>query len=127
MNRPDDQPFYVDVGTSIAAVRCASDDAVLLWHDHGRHGRWAIDEVERTCRRMNDEAARHYRAGPAGDIHALREALVAVRRFVCREESIPGHAADCLLSIIDPALSTAPVPESCAAALPPPSPEHPAK
>ncbi|MBO7688414.1 MAG: hypothetical protein J6V72_18675 [Kiritimatiellae bacterium] len=50
-----DKPFYVDVGTSIAAVRCASNHDVVYWLDHViRHS--AIKDVEELCDRLNKEA-----------------------------------------------------------------------
>ena len=50
-----DKPFYVDVGTSIVAVRCASNHDVVLQYDHS----WRPSSIElaRTaCDRMNKEA-----------------------------------------------------------------------
>ena len=52
-----DQPFYVDVGTSIVAIRCASNHDVIIEKDHVAHGKWAIEEAHRLCDRMNQEAA----------------------------------------------------------------------
>ena len=50
-----DKPFYVDVGTSIAAVRCASNHDVVYRLDHViRHS--AIKDVEELCDRLNKEA-----------------------------------------------------------------------
>lgn len=49
-----DKPFYVDVGTSVAAIRCASDDEVIDSLDHNGYKN-AIKIVERTCERMNKE------------------------------------------------------------------------
>lgn len=49
-----DKPFYVDVGTSVAAIRCASNGDVIDSMDH--YGKdHAIKIVERTCDRMNRE------------------------------------------------------------------------
>lgn len=53
-----DKPFYVDVGTSIVAVRCASNHDVVFWDDHVRRGKWAIKEAERVCARLNAETDR---------------------------------------------------------------------
>lgn len=53
-----DKPFYVDCGTSIAAVRCASNHDVVARFDHGVHGDWAIEEAGRVCDRLNAEAAK---------------------------------------------------------------------
>ena len=54
-----DKPFYVDVGTSIAAIRCASNHDVVCSIDH--HG-WknSIELLEKDCDRMNQEAERFY-------------------------------------------------------------------
>ena len=46
-----DKPFYVDVGTSIVAVRCASNHDVVLEYDHSRHP-FVIELAEKTCDRM---------------------------------------------------------------------------
>ena len=51
-----DKPFYVDVGTSIAAVRCASNHDVLVRSDHVLCGQRVIKEVEELCDRLNKEA-----------------------------------------------------------------------
>jgi hypothetical protein len=50
-----DKPFYVDVGTSIVAVRCASNHDVVLEYDHSRHP-FVIELAEKACDRMNREA-----------------------------------------------------------------------
>lgn len=50
-----DKPFYVDVGTSIVAVRCASNHDVVLKYDHS----WrpsSIELAKTACDRMNREA-----------------------------------------------------------------------
>ena len=50
-----DKPFYVDVGTSIVAVRCASNHDVVLQYDHS----WLPQSIQLTkdaCDRMNKEA-----------------------------------------------------------------------
>lgn len=50
-----DKPFYVDVGTSIVAVRCASNHDIVLRYDHS----WrpsSIELVKTACDRMNREA-----------------------------------------------------------------------
>ncbi len=51
-----DKPFYVDIGTSIAAVRCASNHDILVRRDHGLCGQRVIKEVEELCDRLNKEA-----------------------------------------------------------------------
>lgn len=50
-----DKPFYVDVGTSIVAVRCASNHDVVARYDHARYGKQSIEEAERICARLNAE------------------------------------------------------------------------
>ena len=50
-----DKPFYVDVGTSIVAVRCASNHDIVLRYDHSRHPS-VIELAETVCNRMNKEA-----------------------------------------------------------------------
>lgn len=49
-----DKPFYVDIGTSIAAVRCASNHDVVYRRDHILYN-GAIKEVEELCDRLNKE------------------------------------------------------------------------
>ena len=50
-----DKPFYVDVGTSIVAIRCASNHDVVVKYDHELHP-CAIKTLEDACDRMNEEA-----------------------------------------------------------------------
>ena len=49
-----DKPFYVDVGTSIVAVRCASNHDVVLEYDDVRHP-IVIELTKKVCDRMNRE------------------------------------------------------------------------
>lgn len=49
-----DKPFYVDVGRSVAAIRCASNHDVVGSLDHNG-SMFIINIVERTCDRMNRE------------------------------------------------------------------------
>lgn len=49
-----DKPFYVDVGTSIVAIRCASNNDVIVRYDHVVHPH-AIELIEKICDRMNKE------------------------------------------------------------------------
>lgn len=49
-----DKPFYVDVGTSIVAIRCASNHDVLVRYDHARFPQ-SIKLTEDVCDRMNKE------------------------------------------------------------------------
>lgn len=51
----DDKPFYVDVGTSIVAVRCASNHDVVFQYDNNRLPQ-VIQIAKDTCDRMNKEA-----------------------------------------------------------------------
>ena len=49
-----DKPFYVDVGTSIAAIRCASNHDIISETDHHGSKAW-VNWVEDKCDRMNRE------------------------------------------------------------------------
>lgn len=68
-----DKPFYVDVGTSIVAIRCASNHDVVVEYDHELHP-CAIKTLEDACDRMNEEAeiGKH---PPIGNAAEMREAL----------------------------------------------------
>ena len=48
------KPFYVDVGTSIAAIRCASNHDVIFEYDYTGRSQ-VIQFVKETCNRMNRE------------------------------------------------------------------------
>lgn len=50
-----DKPFFVDVGTSIAAVRCQSNSDVLYRFDHVSLGKAGIEMAKKMCDRMNAE------------------------------------------------------------------------
>ena len=50
----DGKPFYVDVGTSMVAVRCASNHDVIVEYDHARCPQ-IIKIAEDMCNRMNRE------------------------------------------------------------------------
>ena len=50
-----DKPFYVDVGTSIVAIRCASNHDVLFEYDFEKCPQ-VIGFAKDTCDRMNKEA-----------------------------------------------------------------------
>ena len=50
-----DKPFYVDVGTSIVAVRCASNHDVIERYDYMRNP-YTLKLAEDVCDRMNKEA-----------------------------------------------------------------------
>lgn len=49
-----DKPFYVDVGTSIVAIRCASNHDVVLEYDDVRHP-IVVELTKKVCDRMNRE------------------------------------------------------------------------
>ena len=49
-----DKPFYVDVGTSLSAIRCASNHDVVCSLDHTR-SEHSIKLIEEKCERMNRE------------------------------------------------------------------------
>ena len=49
-----DKPFYVDVGTSLVAVRCASNHDVLMRYDYSLHPH-SLDFAKGICDRMNKE------------------------------------------------------------------------
>ena len=49
-----DKPFYVDVGTSIVAIRCASNDEVIVRYDHVLHP-YTLNLAKEICDRMNRE------------------------------------------------------------------------
>lgn len=48
------QPFYVDVGTSVVAIRCASNHDVIERYDHVRHP-YTLKLAKDICDRMNKE------------------------------------------------------------------------
>jgi hypothetical protein len=50
-----DKPFFVDVGTSIVAIRCASNRDVIFEYDHGRCPH-VLKIAKDVCERMNMEA-----------------------------------------------------------------------
>lgn len=49
------KPFYVDVGTSIVAIRCASNHDVIVRYDHVWKP-FTFDLAKDICNRMNSEA-----------------------------------------------------------------------
>lgn len=49
-----DKPFYVDVGTSLVAVRCASNHDMLMRYDYSLHPH-SLDFAKGICDRMNRE------------------------------------------------------------------------
>lgn len=50
-----DKPFYVDVGTSVVAIRCASNHDVIAEYDYGIHPP-IMQLAKEVCDRMNKEA-----------------------------------------------------------------------
>ena len=50
-----DKPFYVDVGTSVVAIRCASNHDVVVRYDLVLHPH-TLNLAEDRCDRMNREA-----------------------------------------------------------------------
>lgn len=90
-------PFYVEVGTSIVAIRCASNHDVVWRADHSVHGKATVDWAESVCTRMNQEA--HIRElskngadfGQLGNAAKLREALN--RLVIASEGFLKTHSA----------------------------------
>ena len=74
-------PFYVEVGTSIVAIRCASNHDVVWRADHSVHGKSTVDWAESVCTRMNQEAHKREmrdavtNCNQFGNAAKLREAL----------------------------------------------------
>lgn len=85
-------PFYVEVGTSIVAIRCASNHDVVWWADHSVHGKSTVDWAESVCTRMNQEAHKRECGESVTGSNQLRDALDKARRFI---DSSP------LMSIVD--------------------------
>ena len=75
-----DKPFYVDVGTSVAAVRCASDDAALVRFCNDKSGVFCAHEM---CDRLNREAC--FRNGEAAR-WALREIMDRIGYLFARTD-----------------------------------------
>lgn len=50
-----DKPFYVDVGTSIVAIRCQSNRDVIDRINYVRLGKVYIEMANNMCDRMNAE------------------------------------------------------------------------
>lgn len=75
------KPFYVDVGTSIAAVRCQSNDDVLDRFDHDRMGKFVIEMAEQMCDRMNAEVDKFIAAKDA-EIEELKKENARLRVIV---------------------------------------------
>lgn len=120
-------PFYVDVGTSIVAIRCASNHDVVWRADHSVHGKATVDWAESMCTRMNQEAHRQGLSknaskngadfGQLGDAAKLREALKHIKdrlphmlqyMRVHWEDASAGGYFDELMLVINAALATPP-------------------
>ena len=76
-----DKPFFVDVGTSIAAVRCQSNRDVVYSFCHTSLGRAGIEMAEKMCERMNAEVDR-FIAEKNTEIDDLRGKLKRVYRVL---------------------------------------------
>lgn len=89
------QPFYVDVGTSVVAIRCASNHDVIERYDHVRHPH-TLELAKDTCGRMNREVEIHN----SGDCAKLREALKLCVDEMCNRcrdlASARGNPLPCL-------------------------------
>ena len=77
-----DKPFYVDVGTSIAAVRCQSNRDVLYRFDHVSIGKAGIEMANNMCDRMNAEVDKFIAAKDA-EIENLKKENAQLRVINC--------------------------------------------
>ena len=77
-----DKPFFVDVGTSIAAVRCQSNMDVLDRFDHVRMGKAGIEMANNMCDRMNAEVEKFVAAKDA-EIEDLKKENASLRVINC--------------------------------------------
>lgn len=100
-----DKPFYVDVGTSIAAVRCQSNRDVLDRFDHVRLGKAGIEMAEKECDRMNAEVDK-FMAAKDEEVVSLRslvkELAVALEKiddmynsYMCKFFTGTKHCSKC--------------------------------
>ena len=76
-----DKPFFVDVGTSIAAVRCQSNMDVLDRFDHVMLGKAGIEMANNMCDRMNAEVDKFIAAKDA-EIEKLKKENASLRVIV---------------------------------------------
>ena len=76
-----DKPFFVDVGTSIAAVRCQSNMDVLDRFDHVMLGKAGIEMANNMCDRMNAEVDKFIAAKDA-EIENLKKENARLRVIV---------------------------------------------
>lgn len=88
-----DKPFYVDVGTSIAAVRCASNRDVVCQRDHAWGDPSAIQYIKELCDRLNKEAELFYSPRATVSLKA-REALAAPVRNCDRFATVKDAAIE---------------------------------
>lgn len=100
-----DKPFYVDVGTSIVAIRCASNHDVVAEYDHA-WSKGTIKLAEDICDRMNEEAG----ILNSGDCAKLRETMLAIKAGILkrREENAWYISDSDILEKIDAALAARP-------------------
>ena len=77
-----DKPFFVDVGTSIAAVRCQSNMDVLDRFDHVMLGKAGIEMANNMCDRMNAEVDKFIAAKDA-EIENLKKENAQLRVINC--------------------------------------------
>ena len=77
-----DKPFFVDVGTSIAAVRCQSNRDVLYRFDHVSIGKAGIEMANNMCDRMNAEVDKFIAAKDA-EIENLKKENAQLRVINC--------------------------------------------
>lgn len=81
-----DKPFYVDVGTSIVAIRCQSNRDVLILYDYVHGGHHLIAKTEGICARMNEEVTRtRVREGgrAMNDYEKIASEIGKVKSAVC--------------------------------------------
>ena len=84
------RPFFVDVGTSIAAVRCQSNRDVLDRFDHVRMGRACIAMANKMCDRMNAEVEKFIAAKDA-EIENLKKENAQLLVINCGATYAEGH------------------------------------
>ena len=93
-----DKPFYVDIGTSIVAVRCASNHDVILEYDHGRspQSQPTIQMAKDICERMNREVEIHN----SGDCAKLRETVKETQSAIARCMDILNKIPECRYNVL---------------------------
>ena len=88
------KPFYVDVGTSIVAVRCASNNDVVVRYDHVWHPH-TLKLAEDVCDRMNKEVENRKPLRNC-DIYTMEEQSKRHEEY-CKSHSINGRCVKCPL------------------------------